>query len=59
MPAREIHVCGNESAVELVQRLASLMNEEVEVSAARLSRTMLSKRPTVAVSPRQISLFSL
>ena len=32
MPAREVHVCGNESAVELVQRLASLMNEQVEVS---------------------------
>ena len=34
MPAREVHVCGNGSAVELVQRLASLMKEQVEVSAA-------------------------
>ena len=33
MPAREVHVCGNGSAVDLVQRLASLMNEQLEVSA--------------------------
>lgn len=32
MPAKEIHVCGHECAVGLVQRLAGIMGEEFKVS---------------------------
>jgi hypothetical protein len=34
-------VCGNESAVELVERLASLMKERVEVSEERCNHCNL------------------
>ena len=45
MPARDVHVCGNGSAVDLIQRLSSLrcqplnqikalMKEQVELSTA-------------------------
>ena len=42
-------MCGNESAVELVQRLASLMNEPLEVSAARFS-TCNHRNPSLSLS---------
>ena len=31
MPAKEIHVCGHECAVELVRKLADIMGERFEV----------------------------
>ena len=31
LPAREIHLCGDASAIELVQQLTSEMGETVEV----------------------------
>ena len=36
IPAREIHLCGHECAIELVDRLASSMGESLEVLNASL-----------------------
>ena len=36
LPAQEIHLCGDASAIKLVEQLTSEMGETVEVNVSRL-----------------------
>lgn len=44
LPAKEIHVCGDETALELVQRLADKMDEDLEVRRYERSKPLEVER---------------
>eukprot|EP00798_Chlamydomonas_sp_ICE-L_P031269 gene31269-6413_t len=44
LPANEIHVCGDGSALQLVRRLCGVTKEKLEVEPQSLSQTLLERR---------------
>lgn len=41
LPAKEIHVCGHECAIELVKRVAETAGDTVEVSACQIPKEIV------------------